>query len=185
MKNKCRSYARLALLALALCVGHSAHAEKADRDKPIEISADRGNLDQLKGVTVWQGNVIIVQGTLKLNADRATVTQDKQGNQTMQATGRQVMFRQKMDGKNDWIEGQANQLDYNTVTHVAVLTGNARVKRGSDLVIGNVITYNTETELYEVSSGASSNGGRVTAIIQPKPRDTTAPAAKKPDGNAP
>jgi lipopolysaccharide export system ATP-binding protein len=118
-------------------------------------------------------------GTLKLNADRATVTQDKQGNQTMQATGRQVVFRQKMDGKNEWIEGQANQLDYNTVTHAAVLTGNARVKRGNDLVIGNVITYNTETEMYDVSSGASSNGGRVTAIIQPKPRDNS-PAAKKP-----
>ncbi|WP_159879212.1 MULTISPECIES: lipopolysaccharide transport periplasmic protein LptA [Aquitalea] len=183
MKNNCRRFIRLAWLALGLCALQTAHAEKTDRDKPIEISADRGNLDQLKGVTVWQGNVIIIQGTLKLNADRATVTQDKQGNQTMQATGRQVVFRQKMDGKNEWIEGQANQLDYNTVTHAAVLTGNARVKRGNDLVIGNVITYNTETEMYDVSSGASSNGGRVTAIIQPKPRDNT-PAAKKTDGSA-
>lgn len=183
MKNNCRRFARLAWLALTLGAAQAAHAEKADRDKPIEISADRGNLDQLKGVTVWQGNVIIIQGTLKLNADRATVTQDKQGNQTMQATGNQVVFRQKMDGKNEWIEGQSNQLDYNTVTHVAVLTGNARVKRGNDLVIGNVITYNTETELYEVSSGASSNGGRVTAIIQPKPRNDA--ASKKTDGSTP
>ncbi|MBV8680133.1 MAG: lipopolysaccharide transport periplasmic protein LptA [Aquitalea sp.] len=184
MKNNCRHHARLALLALSLCAAPAVHAEKADRDKPIEISADRGNLDQLKGITFWEGNVVIVQGTLKLNADRATVTQDKQGNQTMQATGRLVTFRQKMDGKNEWVEGQSNQLDYNTVSHIAVLTGNARVKRGNDLVIGNVITYNTETELYEVSSGAS-NGGRVTAIIQPKPRDSSSPASKKPDGKTP
>jgi len=185
MKNKRHFLAGLTWLALSFCACQLAQAEKADRDKPIEISADRGNLDQLKGITIWEGNVVIVQGTLKLNADKAIVTQDKQGNQTMQATGRIVTFRQKLDDKNEWVEGQSSQLDYNTVTHIAILTGNARVKRGNDLVIGNVITYNTETQLYEVSSG-SGNGGRVTAIIQPKPkpRDSSSPASKKPDGSA-
>lgn len=175
------SLALLGLLAAGLTLTQPARAEKADRDKPIEITADRGNLDQQKGVTVWEGNVVVIQGTLKLNSDRAVVTQDKQGNQTLQATGRIVTFRQKLDNKNEWVEGQSSQLDYNTVTHLAVLTGNARVKRGNDLVIGNIITYNTETELYDVSSGPSQ--GRVTAIIQPKPKaDASAGNAAKPAG---
>lgn len=161
-----------------------AHAEKADRNKPIEITANTGSLDQLKGVTTWSGNVVVIQGTLKLNADHVTVTQDKQGNQTMHATGRIVTFRQKMDGKNEWVEGQSSVLDYTSAIHLAVLTGNARVKRGEDLVIGNVITYNTETELYQVNGGPSSapNKGRVTVILQPKNATPPSSAPAKSDG---
>ena len=102
----------------------------------------------------------------------------------MHATGRIVTFRQKMDGKNEWVEGQSSVLDYTSAIHLAVLTGNARVKRGEDLVIGNVITYNTETELYQVNGGPSSapNKGRVTVILQPKNATPPSSAPAKSDG---
>lgn len=168
MKNK---LAVLGLLVAAVSV--PTLAEKADRDKPIEISADNGTLDQAKGVTVWEGNVIVTQGTLKISADRVVVTRDPQGNQTLQATGKRVNFRQKTDNKDEWIEGQGSRLDYNSVSHQAVLTGAARIKRGEDLVAGEVINYNTETEMYQVNGGApgTAGKGRVTVILQPKSSD--------------
>lgn len=178
MKNNHRFF----IVALSMLVFAQAHAEKADSSKPIQITADTGNLDQLKGTTVWQGNVVVVQGTLKLNSDKVIVTQDKQGNQTLTATGRIVTFRQRLDEKDQWVEGQSSRLDYNSSAHTAILTGNARVKRGEDLVIGDIITYNTIDETYQVNGGSDKalNKGRVTVILQPKPASSepSSPATK-------
>ncbi|WP_293227804.1 lipopolysaccharide transport periplasmic protein LptA [Paludibacterium sp.] len=163
-----------------------AHAEKADSDKPIQISANRATLDQLKGVTQWEGDVVVIQGTLQLHADHLTVTRDAQGNQTMLATGKLTTFRQKADDtpekKNVWINGQASRIDYSTVTHTAILTTNARVKKGDDLLIGDVIVYNTETQIYQSQGGGSNtaNKGRVTAIIQPQKKNASGGAGKQP-----
>lgn len=164
------------MLALALCcAAANVYAEKADSSKPIELAADRGSLDQKQGINILEGNVVATQGTLSMRADKTIVTRDAQGNQTLQAFGNQAQFRQKLDGKNEYIEGQANRVDYTSVTNQVVLTGKARVKRGADLVTGEQITYNTVTEIYQVqgSNPTASGGakGRVTVIIQPKPQD--------------
>lgn len=146
-------------------------AEKADREKPIEIAADSGMLDQLKGITIWRGNVVVVQGTLIVHADEVTVTRDTQGNQTLVALGNPVKFRQKLDNKDEYIDGEGKRVDYTTINNLAVLTGNAQVRRGGDLVVGHVITYNTATEVYEAKSGPTAGGpnrGRVTVILQPE-----------------
>jgi len=163
------------LIALTtLVLSAPVMAEKADSEKPIELSADRGSLDQKKGVTVWEGNVVVVQGTLNLKAQRVTVTRDAQGNQQLQAQGSPVTFRQKVDGSNEYVEGSASNVNYNTAANLATLTGNARVKRGQDSVSGAVIVYNTATETYQASGGstASGNSGRVTVILQPKAQGT-------------
>jgi lipopolysaccharide export system protein LptA len=176
-------------LALALLLGLAAplaHAEKADRDKPIQITANKGFLDQIKGVTEWDGDVVIVQGTLLIHADHVRVTQDAKGNQVMVGTGRIVTFRQKADDtpdhKNVWIEGQASRIDYNTIDHTAVLTSNARVKKGTDLLIGDVITYNTETQIYQSQGGGANtvNKGRVTVILQPQKQKASDGSSNKP-----
>lgn len=165
------------LLSCALCAATPAWAEKADAKKPIEISADSGTLDQLKGITVWRGNVVIKQGTLHSTAAEVTVTQDPQGRQTLHATGNLATFRQKMDNSPDYVDGVAKQIDYTSVSNTVILTGSARIKRGLDVVQGEKITYNTETEVYQVMGGAAQgpNKGRVTVIIQP--RDSSAPKA--------
>ncbi|KIA80086.1 lipopolysaccharide transport periplasmic protein LptA [Chromobacterium amazonense] len=162
---------RILLAGMLLAASALVQAEQADRDKPIEITSDNGcTMDQIKGISICNGNVVVIQGTLRLNADQLTVTQDKQGNQTMHATGRIVTFRQKMDRDGGWVEGQSSVLDYDSAKHLVVLTGNARVKRNGDLSIGNVIRYNTLEETFEVvGGGASASGkGRSVVILQPK-----------------
>ena len=67
MKNKLR----LLLAGLALAAASVAHAEQADRTKPMEITSDNGcTMDQIKGVSTCEGNVVVIQGTLRLNADK-------------------------------------------------------------------------------------------------------------------
>ena len=158
----------LAGVLLAACV---VQAEQADRTKPMEISSNNGcMMDQVKGVSTCEGNVLIIQGTLRLNAEKVVVTQDQRGNQTLLATGRIVTFRQKMDSKHAWVEGHSTCLNYSSGTNLLVLQGNAVVKEGGNLVMGDVITYNTRSEIYHVTGGIGTgqNKGRVTVILHPK-----------------
>jgi lipopolysaccharide export system protein LptA len=48
-------------------------AEKADRDKPIELESDTMTSDDSKNTSVYTGNFILTQGTLLIKADELTV----------------------------------------------------------------------------------------------------------------
>ncbi len=166
----------------ALCaslLATSAHAEKTDRDKPVNLEADTVTLDDIKKVSVYQGNVILSQGTLMLRADRVQVNQNADGLDKLSASGRPVAFRQKLDGREEFIEGFADRIEYNSVSSQLELIGQARLRRGADELRGAQISYNANTEFYKVTGqpNAQTPGGRVRAVIRPKPR-TEQPAAK-------
>ena len=170
------SYAVLCAALLA----PPAHAEKADRDKPVNLEADTVTLDDIRKISVYQGNVVLSQGTLMLRADRVQVTQNADGLDKVIATGRPVAFRQKLDGSEEFIEGFADRIDYDGANGQLELIGQAMLRRGSDELRGARISYNANTEFYKVvgQPNARTPGGRVRAIIRPKPRATQQPAAK-------
>jgi len=178
-----------ALFALWLCV--PAHAEKADRSKPLNVAADRqGTVDLLKQVVVFSGNVIITKGSIVIKADRVEVRESPDGYRTAVAVGtagRPATFRQKRDGVDEYIDGQAERLEYDDKGDVVRFVNNAVVRRlrGStvgDEITGNLITYDNTTEVFSVSGGlagsaaASTPGGRVRAVLAP--RAGTAAAAE-------
>lgn len=170
-----------ALLATALAVS-PAHAERADRDKPINIEADRGTADDAKQIVVFEGRVVLTQGTFVLRADRLTVRQDAEGFQFGTAEGKPATFRQKRDGVDEWIEGEAARIEYDGRAERVELFGGARINRGQDEVRGNYIAYETRTELFRVQGakdpqGPASREGRVRATIQPKKRAEDEPSA--------
>ncbi len=167
---------RILMLGIALLAA-PAHAEKTDRDKPVNLEADTVTLDDIRKVGVYQGNVILSQGTLMLRADRVQVTQNADGLERISATGRPVAFRQKLDDREEFIEGFADRIEYNGVTSQLELIGQARLRRGSDELRGAQISYNANTEFYKVvgEPGAQTPSGRVRAVIRPKPRETPQP----------
>ncbi|MCA1925656.1 MAG: lipopolysaccharide transport periplasmic protein LptA [Thiobacillus sp.] len=169
-------------VALCLgCVAAVAHAEKADRDKPVNLEANTVTLDDIRKLSVYDGNVILSQGTLTLRADRVQVAQKNGELDTVTATGRPVAFRQKLDGRDEYIEGFADRIEYNGATSDLELIGQARLRRGTDELRGARISYNASTEFYKVvgQPGAQSPTGRVRAVIRPKPR-ADQPVAGKP-----
>ncbi len=149
-----------------------AHAEKTDRDKPVNLEADTVTLDDIKKVSVYQGNVVLSQGTLLLRADRVQVTQNANGLNKVSATGHPVAFRQKVDGRDEFIEGFADRIEFDSVNSQLELIGQAQLRRGSDELRGAQISYNANTEFYKVigQPNAQSPSGRVRAVIRPKPR---------------
>src|SRR5262245_34015295 len=108
----CRHLPTLALLAFVVLRLPVAQAARSDRDKPVNIEADRLSLDDLKKESVFEGNVQLTQGSLLLRADRVVVRQDEQGFNFAFATGAPAYFRQKREGFDEFIEGFAQRLEY-------------------------------------------------------------------------
>lgn len=162
------------ILPFLLSCLYSTHAlaEKADRDKPINIEADSVTLDDIKKVGVYLGNVILIQGTLMMRADRVDVSQDENGLKNVTAIGSPVSFRQKQDGTDEYVEAYAPRADYDNIKGQLVLSGGAQLRKGGDEVRGNMITYNTQTQFYKVigEQNAQTPAGRVHVTIHPKPQ---------------
>lgn len=181
-----------------LCMA-PAHAELADRTKPMHIEADSMRYDDIGKVTNATGRVIATKGTLLLRADTVEVRQDAQGHNFMVATanaGNRVFMRQKREGLNEFYEAQANRAERDEKTMITTLSGKAILRRlaGSSLadeVQGETIVYNEATEVYNVTSGAAGQtapsgvpSGRVRATIAPRASTTTPGAASSATGSA-
>lgn len=160
-----------AVLCAAL-LASPALAEKADRDKPANLEADAVTLDDVRKISIYEGNVILSQGTLMLRADRVQVTQTATGLDKVVATGWPVSFRQKIDGREEYIEGVSDRIEYDSVNSQLELIGQARLRRNGDELRGARISYNANTEFYKVvgQPDAQTPSGRVRAVIRPKPR---------------
>ena len=166
----------VAAVVLLLAIGAVAHAERTDRDKPVNIEADRMLADDQKQTAVFEGRVVLTQGTFVLRADKLTVRQDTQGFQTGVALGAPATFRQKRDGVDEWIDGEASRIEYDGKSERVELFEKARVSRDKDEVRGNYISYDSRTEVFRVqpskdAAGPPGREGRVRAVIQPKKKD--------------
>lgn len=181
--------ALVAMLWLGLS-GAGAWAERADRDKPMNIEADAMRYEDQKQLSTFTGRVVVTKGTIVMRGARMEVKQDDAGNQngTMWAApGQRAFFRQKREGVDEYIEGEADTIYYDGKADVARFVGHAEMRRlgGTQLLdqtLGSVIVYNNVTEVYTVDGPPRSDGqasaapgGRVRATLAP--RNTGAPAA--------
>jgi lipopolysaccharide export system protein LptA len=174
-----------AKVALALCVVAPAQAERADREKPLNIEADKMQMDDLKQVSVFTGRVVLTKGTIILRAERLVIKQDPEGYQygtAYGAPGKTASFRQKREGADQFVEGYGEEIDYDGKSEIVKLKKNALLKRlekekSVDEVCGNLIVYESLTELFSADSGpagACSPSGRVRLVIQPRTGATPA-----------
>lgn len=166
---------RLATLTLCLFAALPALAERADRDKPMQLEANRISVDDARKIQILEGDVVITKGTMVLKADRVVVTEDKYGFQKGAAFGGKnglARFRQKREGKDEYMEGEAERIEYNSNSEVAELFHRAWVKSGEDQIRGDYIWYDAVSEKYLVTAGETRDPKapppRVRAIIQPK-----------------
>jgi lipopolysaccharide export system protein LptA len=166
---------RVLAFACALA-GGPALAERTDRDKPVNIESDRMNADDAKKTAVFDGRVVMTQGTLIIKADRLTIRQDNQGFQYGIALGSPATFRQKRDGANEYIDGEAERIEYDGRLERIQLFERARLRRDTgDDVRGNYISYDARSEYFTVQSSkdAQQQGrdSRVRVVIMPKKKD--------------
>jgi len=176
-------------LGLLASIVPAAQAEKADRFKPLNVEADLpGKIDLLHQYVVFNGNVVVTKGTMTIRAARIEVRELPDGYHTAVAFGtpsQHATFRQRRDAPDEYIAGDAERLEYDGKSDVIRFVNNAAVRRlrGSettDEISGNLVTYDSSTEVFSVTGGAtptaSNPRGRVRAVLTPK--EGTAAAAE-------
>ena len=141
-------------------------ALSSDRDQPIEVEADELEVREQDGISIYQGNVKLVQGSLEINADRVVIHFNEANELTMmEMTGTPATLRQLDDNQKEmW--GEAKQIDYTQSESLLVLRDSARLRQAGDIIESDLIRINTETNRLEAGSMESEQ--RVKMLIQPK-----------------
>jgi len=171
------------IVLLLLVLAGPALAEKADRDKPTQVEANKMSADDARRLNIFEGDVVVTKGTIRLTAEKLVVRQDAEGFQLATATGKPAKFRQRQDAKPGekegiWVEGEALRIELDDKNQKIELFDKARVNRGGDEVAGDYIFVDQRADFYQVSSGkGGEKHGRVKAVIQSKP-PAGAPAGK-------
>jgi lipopolysaccharide export system protein LptA len=186
MKNP--PYVLFLLVASGALLGLPALAEKADRNKPMNIEADTLRYDDVNQVSVFAGNVALTKGSIVIRASRVDVRQDPDGYQFGVITGtpqKRAFFRQKREGQDEYIEGESELIEYDGRADTVKFSRKALLRRLrgatlADEITGAVIVYENLTETFSVDGNATkgsstAQGGRVRAMLTPKPE--TAPAS--------
>ena len=153
-------------LLLTALLPMPAAALSSDRQQPMHIEADRADLDDQKGISVYRGNVVITQGTLRLTADELTVhTQDGEVTKAF-STGAPATYRQRPDGKDQDVEAQSLRMEYYAGEEKIILLQKAEVKQAGDTFRSDKIIYDIARD--HVNAGTGAPGDRVRITIQPK-----------------
>ena len=184
--------ALLLAVALVLWADPSA-AEKADRNKPLNIEADSGRYDDLKQVGTFNGKVVVTKGTLTMRAAQIEVRQGPDGYQYGLATalpGQLASFSQKRDGVDESIQGEAERIEYDGKADTVRFVNRAVIRRFrgatlADETAGSLITYDNTREVFSVSGGSSAAtptnpSGRVRATLTPREAAPDAAASAPP-----
>lgn len=155
----------LAFCLLFAIYSFSAYAGKGDAEQPIQIEADEASLDYAKQMTNYSGSVVVVQGSLRLEADTIDVSYNdkRQLNQLVAVSNSKNLahFQQKMDGNPEPVHAYAKKITYDAPKQLMTLEKEAKVVQLGNEFKGSYIVYDA------AKSRIKANKGRVSATIQP------------------
>ncbi len=152
------------ILATALLsVSFSAVALKGDTDQPINIDSGSQSLDMENNVVVFSDNVVITQGSIKINASKVTITRQEGKKETIDASGAPVTFQQTLDNGKP-VNGKGNSVHYDLGSEFLTLIGNAELKQLDSFIKAEKITYDVKKQQLKATSGGKS---RVKTVLIP------------------
>ena len=130
--------------------------EAFDRTQPVEVTADSLSVDQQNGTAVFDGNVLVVQGEVRLSAGKVTVeySQDNgspTGIARLLASGGVTFVT-----ASDAIE--AREATYSVEGGTVLMSGEVLLTQGQNAIAGDRLTVNLET-------GSGTMEGRVRTVF--------------------
>ena len=168
-----------------------AIALDSDRDQPAIVDAQDIEIDFATGRWIYRGDVTIQQGTLHMMADEIHLFFDDDVLQRAIAHGQPAVFRQQPEGSDHLIRGQAQTIEIEEIENVAIFSGEAKLQRHRDTIMGETIIYHMETEKMTVrgnvtmpgqttrlsTSDATENTTSVMSDLSSRPRVVIQPQA--------
>lgn len=156
----------IVVLTAILMITTKTHALSQDRNATLLLTSATANLNLETGISIYEGNVKLEQGSTHLSADRLIVYTDKQ-NQLQQAIaiGKPARYRTLSQLNKPEFHADANTIEYHPKKNLIVLIGNAQAYQDNNTYKGPRIEYHTESQTVV---SPESNAGRTTIIIQQK-----------------
>ncbi|QFU07112.1 Lipopolysaccharide export system protein LptA precursor [Rhodobacteraceae bacterium THAF1] len=127
-----------------------------DTSLPVEVTADQLDVNQNDGSAVFNGNVLVTQGEMRLTAQRILVNyagQDLGRIQTLNATGGVTLV-------NGAEAAESQEAVYDIDSGEVVMTGEVLLTQGQTALSGNRLVIDLET-------GTGRMEGRVRTIFEP------------------
>lgn len=167
----------LLLLSLLPWLPCATWALSGDSRQPIEIVSDRAEFDDNNASAHYIGNVVVTQGSLRIEANDLLLISDKGSVTEVRASGSPARFHQQLDGQEPlMMEGEASSVSYHAKSRQLELKGAARLRQGERLFYGERIEYQLEKRLVRAFGDSEAKGdGKRVRLILPPPKDETAP----------
>lgn len=167
MKNCKRIEILLFFVLVSGLFGSAAFALESDSEQPITIDSNSATYDDRKEVSTYTGNVIAIQGSMKLNSDKLVVFLKNGEVQKLVATGKPARFKQKPSEKEDEIRGKSMKAEYYPDRALLVLIDDAVVWQDRNTYASDIIKYDSKNALVKAGE-QSSETKRVRVTLKPK-----------------
>ncbi len=170
--------------AAVLCLlATSVQALPDDQQQPIHVTAN--SAVQENNTVTYRGNVIIVQGSVRIEADQVVIQHEKGKLQKAVATGKPARFQQQPDTDGGLITGSATTLIYHNSDQRVELLQNALVDRDKSTVKSDRIEYLLSSKTVRADAAPNNAAGRVEMILQPNQPKAPEAATPSPAPAAP
>ena len=158
-----------ATLMLLLATSGAAMALSTDREQPAQIEADETEIDFKTGTRILTNNVIVIQGSLRLKADKLVANYKNGELVKAVADGSLARFKQRPDGQADDVEGWGKKISIDYPKNTLTLIGKASLKKGGSTARGDKIVYNMATDKLKISNSRIEQPGKDGSTV-PKER---------------
>lgn len=160
-------YRSVVFLILAGLFSSVTFALPEDRSQPIEIEADSAVRNEKMGTTVYEGNVIMIQGTIRVEANRVEMFhQDDKINKII-CTGQLARYQQVPSKEKGLVIARAEKIEYLLDKDSIHLEKSASVEQSGGTIIGEVIDYDLKNEIVN-AKGNPSGKQRIQMVIPPQ-----------------
>ncbi|RUR42548.1 lipopolysaccharide transport periplasmic protein LptA [Vreelandella populi] len=160
-----KALVRTALFALAVPLSAAAQNSQA----PVEVEADRLDLDQRAGTAVYSGNVDIRQGNMQLRGERVEIQRNEAGELSLvTATGERAYLRNQLENEETPMEGWGRRVIYHVAERRVELIDQAELTQGRDQFNGGRLEYFIDRGVVQARSDVSgSEPQRIRMTLQP------------------
>lgn len=159
----------------------SVFAAPDDFSSPIEIEAQRVEVDAKNGTSVYQGNVKLIRGSMNIHAEKMILKQtDDRVSADIQGSPSQLAQFSQLNETGERMQAKAQRIRYFSDQDAIEFDGDAEIKRAADTVRSDHIRYDLRAE--QILAGGSKDNGdnnRVHIVIQPAANKTDTPSPKE------
>jgi lipopolysaccharide export system protein LptA len=147
-----------------------AFALETDKDQPINIDSNTATFDDATSTSIYTGNVISIQGSMRVESDKLVVYFKDGEAEKLVFTGKRAKFRQTPNVGSEDITGEALTGEYYPKKNLLVLIDEATVWQGNGIYSSKLIEYDSKNSVVKAGEAASDNK-RVHVTLQPKPKE--------------